>query len=370
METSNQDIKYFAKEKISHWNGNANIIVTSLDRPKTKTYKFCHIKQIQDSLKGPQYTIFYGFFDLATNEKMANRIEAKIEQIEGKIGPVEKHIRTKEEIFAKFTRQSMDLLELVESAEDLDDYAPNEPIIYHQQSEYEKRCLFDLINQMKKGDELTFNLRTDPTNEEITMYYVCLDNQKLKHFHLDKDHMARSWNQYEIPCSDLHNTNTEYLYPTGNAKYMKQIKNMYKIAQIEDFKIRPNRFTEEEIENLIHNRPVDYDIICERNPIIDPSAYIQYIIQKHKTNELVTTLEKAAQKFIWYGKWGREAARACRGLARQAAKQKKNSNNTFRVIQGIIQVYKLYPRKTIKNILLIIDDVIQVEFSKETTFLI
>lgn len=190
---------------------------------------------------------------------------------------------------------------IVERESDLEDF--REPVVMHHQSDKEKQIILTEVKKMRVGDELTFTLpdiRSDDGNfvtKGQTVSLACIEEQsahcgdsKLQYVVRDiedpsktealrvplarqvkaKDIVGEQWIEKDI-----------YLKHFSDGMVFNS-QESYKVDQISNLKINKGRYTKEEIEDLKAGKSIDYNKVCERQPIKDKEKYMEYVLESNR----------------------------------------------------------------------------------------
>lgn len=190
---------------------------------------------------------------------------------------------------------------IVERESDLEDF--REPVVMHKQSDAEKRAILSEVRKMKVGDELTFTLpdqRTDDGNYVVkgeTVSLACIEehyahsgDSKLQYVVRDienpgKTEALRVPMARQVKTRDI--TGETWLedkiflkhHPDGMAFNEPE---SLSVAQITNVKLNKGRYTKEEINDLKAGKSIDYNKVCERHPIKDKEKYIEYVLESNR----------------------------------------------------------------------------------------
>lgn len=156
----------------------------------------------------------------------------------------------------------------------------NSPVVYHQQTEFEKDIWLSRLSSMKPGDELIYSIRRDIDEQparkpELETYrYACVEKGIILPFKLEKANQVKE-------NSDAHE---DRLYAERFAYKGKLLhwehswigSETISLDHVRDIKINKGRFTEEEIGLLKEGKPLDYNKVYARKEIPDMEEYMAY----------------------------------------------------------------------------------------------
>lgn len=187
---------------------------------------------------------------------------------------------------------------IVEREEDLEDF--REPVVMHKQTSKEKQAILSQLSKMQPGDELSYSLpvqRSGENNSVLTkgesFKLACIQPGMLQYVLEDRYTPGKTEEEkvpmaYRVRTSDMTKETWEagalqkvHLQhrPDGVA-FHEPVR--FDLSELSDVKIIPKRYTEQEIQDISNGKSIDYDKVCERQPIQNKEQYMDYVLRKNR----------------------------------------------------------------------------------------
>lgn len=197
-------------------------------------------------------------------------------------------IMDKPVLFQRLEDMGINVETVVERKEDLEDF--KSPVVYHNQTKDEKSLILSNIRDMKPGDELTYTINLDKSDEKTTEKYrfACVDKDTLLRFDITHTNLVKA--NPHVQDEMIAKYKVRDLYDEDGVGKLVHWNSNWRDSQripmndVLDIKINKNRFTKEEVETLKKGKAIDYNKVSERQDIPDKEDYLSYIVNRSNAN--------------------------------------------------------------------------------------
>ena len=296
----------FGSQKISHWNGDAELILVSPVQkdPSNTYYDYITVNQtgFPDEENKKVFQFSRGTLDLEDhfpNMELAGKSQedlAFMASMASREEEQEIQMVDKDTLFQNLDGMSVNVKSVVEERSDLGDFIS--PVNYHDQSKEEKEMILHRIEDMQPGDELVYTFKREddhavngkPVVE--TARFACVEPGEVLPFTIRKDNLVN-----EEPMAK---TNRMYTLRFASGNDLFHWPNSYQgsetipMDRLVEIKITKGKFNEEETESLKKGQMIDYNKTFARNEIPNPEEYLKYSL--HRTHLPLRDPEEAWEK--------------------------------------------------------------------------
>lgn len=187
---------------------------------------------------------------------------------------------------------------VVDRIEDLEDF--REPAVMHKQTYKEKEVILSKVGDMKPGDEFSYTLPdqyggydNSVITKGETFKLACIEHNVLQYVQEDRynpemteaekvpiAYRVKTWDMAKDTWENGALKKIQLAHRPDGVSLNEPVR--FDMSEISDVKIIPKRYTEQEIQDIASGKSINYDKVCERQPIENKEKYMDYVLQKNR----------------------------------------------------------------------------------------